>query len=48
MAKWTGLRFPESGEYIVPGALNPVEIDCELDRGEYIEPNVWMAHKVGD
>ena len=27
------------------GAL-PVEIDRELDLGVYVEPNVWMHHKV--
>jgi GNAT superfamily N-acetyltransferase len=43
---WTKLRFPESGEYIVPGALNPITIDRETDRGTYIEPNVWMQHTV--
>ncbi|HET9950773.1 MAG TPA: GNAT family N-acetyltransferase [Candidatus Eisenbacteria bacterium] len=43
---WTGMKFPESGEYIVPGALNPVAIDRERDEGLYIEPNVWMAHAV--
>ncbi len=45
---WTQLRFPESGQYIVPGALNPIEIDCEADRGRYIEPNVWMQHPVAE
>jgi len=44
--EWTKLRYPESGQYIVPGALNPIEIDCETDRGRYIEPNVWMQHQV--
>jgi hypothetical protein len=43
---WTQLRFPESGQYIVPGALNPIAIDRETDRGRYIEPNVWMRHAV--
>ena len=42
--QWTGLRFPDSGPYIVPGALNPVVFDVEADRGVYIEPNVWMVH----
>ena len=41
---WAGLRFPESGLYVVPKALNPVEINLEADRGCYIEPNVWMVH----
>jgi hypothetical protein len=43
---WTKLRFPESGTYIIPGALNPITIDIERDRGMYIEPNVWMQHTV--
>jgi GNAT superfamily N-acetyltransferase len=44
--EWTKLRFPESGPYIVPGALNPIAIEVEIDRGCYIEPNVWMQHAV--
>jgi GNAT superfamily N-acetyltransferase len=41
---WTGMRFPESDRYVVPGALVPVEIDREADRGVYVEPNIWMCH----
>lgn len=44
--QWTGMRFPESGSYVVTGALVPVEINCETDVGRYVEPNVWMVHKV--
>jgi hypothetical protein len=43
---WTQMRFPESGKYVVPGGLIPVEIDCEKDRGLYVEPNVWMGHPI--
>jgi GNAT superfamily N-acetyltransferase len=43
--EWTGMVFPESGYYVVPGALVPVEIDCERDQGLYVEPNVWMVHR---
>ncbi|HZO32280.1 MAG TPA: GNAT family N-acetyltransferase, partial [Chloroflexota bacterium] len=43
---WTGLAFPESGQYVVTGALVPVTIDREADRGLYVEPNVWMLHHV--
>lgn len=43
---WTKLVFPESGTYVVPGALVPVEIDRERDEGVYVEPNVWMHHTV--
>jgi GNAT superfamily N-acetyltransferase len=42
--EWTEMAFPESGSYVVPGALVPVEIDLERDEGLYVEPNVWMVH----
>jgi hypothetical protein len=41
---WAGMRLPETGPYIVPDALVPVEINKEADQGVYIEPNVWMLH----
>jgi GNAT superfamily N-acetyltransferase len=42
--EWTGLRFPESGLYVVPGAFQPVKIDVRRDSGRYEEANVWMRH----
>src|SRR3954471_1224302 len=47
LEEWCGLEFPESGSYVVEGALVPVEIDRERDRGTYREPNVWMRHPAG-
>ena len=44
--RWAGMAFPESGAYVVPGALVPVEIDRERDAGRYVEPNVWVRHPV--
>jgi hypothetical protein len=44
LEKWTGLTLPDTGSYVVPGALVPVEVDREHDRGSYREPNVWMRH----
>jgi hypothetical protein len=44
--EWTGMRFPESGEYVVPGALQPITIDQEGDVGRYEDPNVWMVHEL--
>jgi hypothetical protein len=41
---WTGMAFPASGAYVLPGALVPIEIDRERDRGSYVEPNVWVLH----
>jgi hypothetical protein len=43
---WTDLRFPDSGPYVVPGALEPVLIDRERDEGRYADPNVWMRHRL--
>jgi hypothetical protein len=44
--EWTGMAFPDSGPYVVPGALQPVTIDRERDEGRYDDPNVWMVHPV--
>ncbi len=44
--QWTGVKFPQSGQYVIDGALNPMEMNIERDRGVYIEPNVWMVHKI--
>jgi GNAT superfamily N-acetyltransferase len=43
---WTGMKFLQTGEYIIPGALNPIEVNMENDEGIYIEPNVWIVHEV--
>jgi hypothetical protein len=44
--EWTGLQFPQSGKYYVPGALNPIDMDIARDEGVYVEPNVWMVHNI--
>lgn len=46
--EWTKMRFPESGEYVVPGALQLVTIDRAQDRGSYDDPNIWMQHPLID
>jgi hypothetical protein len=43
---WTGLTFRESNQYIISGALNPVEINLETNEGIYVEPNVWVVHNI--
>jgi GNAT superfamily N-acetyltransferase len=42
--EWTGLSFPEDGDYVVPGGLVPVRV--RDGHGLYVEPNVWMRHPV--
>jgi GNAT superfamily N-acetyltransferase len=44
--KWTSMKFPQSGQYIIYGALNPIEINVEKEQGLYVEPNVWIVHEV--
>lgn len=46
--EWTGLRFFENGDYVLPQCLNPVRIDLNYDRGLYIEPNVWVVHEFSE
>lgn len=44
--RWTGMKFPQSDMYIIPGALNPMQMNVEKDEGVYIEPNVWLVHQI--
>jgi GNAT superfamily N-acetyltransferase len=43
--EWAAMAFPSSGRYVVPDALDLVEIDREHDRGSYAETNLWMRHQ---
>jgi hypothetical protein len=43
---WTGLPFDESGPVHVPGALVPVICAVEHDVAVYVEPNVWVLHRL--
>jgi GNAT superfamily N-acetyltransferase len=45
-ASWTGMTFPDSGPYVVEGALEPVVVDFERSLGRYEEPNYWMMHTI--
>jgi hypothetical protein len=44
--EWAGMAFPESGDYVFPDGLATVNIDRDVDRGAYWEPNVWVVHAV--
>ncbi|GLY38484.1 hypothetical protein Amsp01_045080 [Amycolatopsis sp. NBRC 101858] len=44
---WTGLPFDRDGVVEVPGALAPVFVSVAQDFAVYVEPNVWVSHRVG-
>lgn len=43
---WTNMKFPESGWYVIEGALCPIKINTKKNLGIYIEPNVWVSHEI--
>jgi GNAT superfamily N-acetyltransferase len=43
---WTGLSFCESGIETVPGALCPIYVSLEQNYAVYVEPNLWLHHRV--
>ena len=43
---WTGLPFGESAPVVVPGALVPVQCSVEHDYAVYVEPAVWVHHRL--
>jgi GNAT superfamily N-acetyltransferase len=44
--QWTGLALDRSGEALVPGALCPIHVSLEQDHAVYVEPNIWLHHRV--
>jgi GNAT superfamily N-acetyltransferase len=42
--EWTGMRFPDDGTYVFPGALAPLEVRDGV--GRHVEPNVWVRHRL--
>jgi GNAT superfamily N-acetyltransferase len=42
--QWTGMPFPDDGQYTFPGGLAPLDINHGRDLGSYWEPNVWIVH----
>lgn len=41
---WAHMPLPVSGPYVIPGGLNPVQVDRECDHAIYREENLWMRH----
>ncbi|GGJ87657.1 hypothetical protein GCM10010123_16540 [Pilimelia anulata] len=49
LAQWrerTGLPFDRTGPVVVPGALAPVHCDAAAGVAVYVEPNVWVRHRL--
>jgi len=44
--RWTGLAFTASGPAMVPGALSPIHVSLEQDHAVYVEPNLWVHHRL--
>jgi GNAT superfamily N-acetyltransferase len=42
--EWTGMSFPEDGEYVFPGGLATLVVADGV--GTHVEPNVWLLHRV--
>lgn len=43
---WTQSNLEEDGAVPFKGALVPLEVDHRAGVGRYIEPNVWVTHKI--
>jgi GNAT superfamily N-acetyltransferase len=43
---WTGLPFDASGPVVVPDALVPVHCDPVHGHAVYVEPAVWIHHRL--
>jgi hypothetical protein len=41
---WASMKFPDSGRYVVPEALDTLHVDREHDVAQYIEPAIWVRH----
>jgi GNAT superfamily N-acetyltransferase len=42
--RWSGMKFPADGDYVVPTLLAPLHVNHGADECIYVEPNVWMEH----
>jgi len=44
--KWTEMKFPFDGKYIVPFAMSPVDVELSKNQVTYIQENVWIRHRI--
>jgi GNAT superfamily N-acetyltransferase len=45
-SRWTGMSFTKSELVEIEGGLVPVHVSCEQDYGIYVEPGVWVRHRI--
>jgi GNAT superfamily N-acetyltransferase len=45
-SRWTGVTFDRSGDVAVAGALSPLHVSLEQDHAVYVEPNIWVHHRI--
>lgn len=43
---WTGLPFDRTGDVVIPGGLVPAHCSVEHDHAVYVEPGVWVHHRL--
>ena len=43
---WTERALDQNGDVTFDGALSPLRVDHTAGVGRYIEPNVWVTHRV--
>lgn len=43
---WTGGPLDQDGLVAFDGAIAPLEVDIAAGVGRYVEPNVWVTHRV--
>ncbi|MFF4715839.1 N-acetyltransferase [Streptomyces eurythermus] len=44
--EWTGLPLDTDGPVELPGALTPLTVNTVHDHAVYVEPNVWVRHRL--
>jgi hypothetical protein len=42
--EWLGMALPDTGDYVIPGGLEPLHVDRDADHAVYREPNVWVCY----
>ena len=43
--QWAAMPLSATGLYVVPGALNMLDVDRDQDLATYREENLWVQHR---